>query len=85
MEGVDVAIRLVKVAVEIIVIAVPDVELAQVGVDLGRGLAGRDLGVVPAVDCILQELPDMCGITGAWIAVIIITRSGFPISTATII
>src|SRR5450759_3732043 len=44
LEGVDVAVRLVEVAVAVVVVAVRLVELAQVRVDLGRRLARRDLG-----------------------------------------
>ena len=59
LEGVDVAVRLVEVAIGVVVVAVPDVEAAQVRVDLSGGLAGRDLRVVPAVDRVDEEGPDV--------------------------
>ena len=55
---VDVAVRLVEVAVAVVIIAVPDVEAAQVFIDLSWGLASRDLSGVPAIDGIDQEIPD---------------------------
>ncbi len=70
---VDVAIRLVEVAIAVPIVAVPHVEPAQVGIDLGRGFAGGDLRVVPAIERIDQELPDANGIPGSWIAVVIVT------------
>ncbi len=59
LEVVDVAVRLVEVAVAVGVVAIPDVELRQVGVDLRRGLAGRDLRVVPGVGRVAHEQPNM--------------------------
>ena len=44
---IDVAVRLVEVAVAVVVVTVPDVVLRQVLVDLGGGLAGRELLGVP--------------------------------------
>ena len=55
LEVVDVAVRLVEVAVAVGVVAVPDVELREVGLDLGRGLPGRQLRVVPGVDRVVDE------------------------------
>jgi hypothetical protein len=48
LEVVDVAVGLVEVAVAVLVVAIPDVELREIGVDLRLHLAGRDLSVVPA-------------------------------------
>ena len=43
LEVVEVAVGLVEVAVAVEVVAVPDVELREVGVDVRRGLAGGEL------------------------------------------
>ena len=50
LEVIDVAVRLVEVAVAVGVVAIPDVELRQVGVDFLRRLAGGELRGVPNVD-----------------------------------
>ncbi len=49
LEVIDVTIGFVEVAVAVVVVAIPDIELAQVGVDLRRGLTRRDLGLYQAV------------------------------------
>ncbi len=59
LEVVDVAVRLVEVAVAVRVVAVPDVELREVGLDLGRGLPGGHLRVVPGVDRVVDEAPGL--------------------------
>ncbi len=61
LERVDVAVRLVEIAVTVVVVAIPDIELTEVRVDLRRALAGRDLRVVPGVHRILQEVPHSVG------------------------
>jgi hypothetical protein len=43
LEGVDVAVRLIEVAILVVVVAVPDVELGQISVNLR--------GVLPAAIC----------------------------------
>src|SRR5665647_2309290 len=57
LASVDVAVRLAKAAVAVVVSAVPLVEVSQGGVALGRVLAGRDLRGVPAIDGIPNEQP----------------------------
>jgi len=57
LEVVDVAVRLVEDAVVVVVVAVGLVELREVGLDLRRGLAGRDLGVEPGCGTVLDERP----------------------------
>ncbi len=70
LEVIDVTIRLIEVAIAIIVIAIPDIELGQIGADLSRGLAGCDLGVIPGIDRITDKQPgagtnDAAAIVGA--------------------
>ena len=50
-------IRLVEVAVAVRVVAIPNVELRQVGVDLRLGLAGGDLRGVPRAGGVAHEQP----------------------------
>ena len=59
LERVDVAVGLVEVAVAVVVVAVPDVEPAQVGVDLRDRPARGDLRRVPGVHRVAQEQPDV--------------------------
>ena len=75
LEGIDVAIRFIEVAVAIIVIAIPDVELAQIRIDLVSCLAGCNLRSVPAVDSLIQEVPNLVSAAGM-IEVIIIGAAG---------
>src|SRR6185436_20580369 len=58
LEVVDIAVRLVEVAVTVVVVPIPDVELLQVLVDLRRRLARSDLPVVPGRERITDERPD---------------------------
>ena len=57
LEVVDVAVGLGEDAVVVVVVAVDLVELRQVGLDLLRRLAGRDLGVVPGGGGVSDERP----------------------------
>ncbi len=58
LEVVDVAIRLIEVAIAIPVIAVPHVELAQVVVDFAAAHSACSCGVIPGVRAILHKIPD---------------------------
>ncbi len=55
---VDVTVRLVEVAVAVVVIAVPDVELGQIVVDVRLRPAVVTHVIVPGIDGILDEIPD---------------------------
>ena len=55
LEVVDVAVRLVEVAVAVVVVAVPHVEGLQVGLDLGRRLALRLLRLEPGLAAVVDE------------------------------
>ncbi len=59
LEVIDVAIGLVEVAVAVVVVAVPDIERRQVGVDLGQCLACGNLSVVPGIDGVIDEHPGL--------------------------
>src|SRR5512142_917789 len=47
LEVIDITIGFVEVAIPVIVIAIPDIELAQVGIDFSGSLASGDLAVIP--------------------------------------
>src|SRR5690606_5268956 len=57
LEVVDVAVGLVEVAVAVEVVAVPLVELGDVRLDLGVGLAGRLLLGDPGVQAVADDVP----------------------------
>ena len=55
---IDIPIRFVKIPVTVVIIAVPDVKLAQMRIDFSRCFAGSYLSIIPAINRIDQELPD---------------------------
>ena len=59
LEVVDVAVGLVEVAVAVVVVPIPHVELREIGVDLRGRLAGRDLPVVPGVQPVHEQPLDV--------------------------
>ena len=63
LEVVDVAVGLVEVAVAVVVVPVPDVELGQVVLDLLRRLAGRSIWEsYQDVAAVLDEVPVAVGL-----------------------
>src|SRR5215207_6612862 len=59
LEVVDVAVGLVEVAVLVVIVAIPDVELRKIGIDLGGRPAGVDLRLPPGVGLVDQEAADV--------------------------
>ena len=69
LEVVDVAVGLVEFAVVVEVVAIPDVELGEVGVDLAAFDPSRDCVGVPGVARVLDELPGAAEVLDGVVAV----------------
>ncbi len=74
LEVIDIAVGLVEVPIAIIIVAIPDIKLGQVSIDLGRCFTGSDLGVVPGIQRVAYEHP---GVGTDDIAAVIRAVSGF--------
>ena len=69
LEVIQVSVRLVKVAVVVVVVAVPDVEGREIRLDLRLGLAGALWLLVPGIPRVLDELPGAAEVLDRVVAV----------------